>query len=409
MSRRPKVLAIIQAGGKGSRMDVLTRERAKPALPFGGHYQLIDIALSNVANSGITDVWVSVQYQAGSLARHLAGGRPWDLDRTRGGFRWLMPQEGDVGSQSGFAAGNADDLQRKRDQIERFGADVIVVMSADHLFALDLGPVIEQHLDRGSRCTIVTTEVTRSQAKAKAVVSTDAAGAATRLDYKPTRPSGTTIACEIFLYSPAALLDTLGTLRAELAAGPDTDHSDLGDFGEHLLPRLIEGGGVDSYALSGYWRDLGTPSDYLTAHRDLIAGRIGFLDDDEWPMLSRFPELPAARIRRGGSVEQSVVSAGADIAGTVRRSTIGPGVRVDAGAVVEDSVIFARSHVEAGAQLRHTVLDAHGSIGRSARIGAATKATRISDGHLVLIGKGSRVGDGQELVPGSRLEPGTTV
>ena len=164
-ARTPRILAIVQAGGKGSRMDVLTRERAKPALPFGGSYQLIDFALSNLAHSGIPDVWVSVQYQAASLDRHLSGGRPWDLDRTRGGYRRLVPEEGDTSSLEGFSTGNADDLMRMADDIAASRADIVVVTSADHVFRLDVRSVIEEHLAHGAECTLVTTNVARAEAR----------------------------------------------------------------------------------------------------------------------------------------------------------------------------------------------------------------------------------------------------
>ena len=191
MLANPVVLAVIQAGGQGSRLDVLTRERAKPALSFAGSFQLIDVALTNCAHSGISDVWLSVQYQAGSLHHHLAAGRPWDLDRTRGGLRWLMPEEGGgSAAQDGFSNGNGDDLHRFADAIRAFAPDVVVVMSTDQVLALDLRPVVAAHLERGSHCTLVTTEVSRTQAAEKAVVTVGQASRVTAIDYKPERPDG---------------------------------------------------------------------------------------------------------------------------------------------------------------------------------------------------------------------------
>ena len=171
VAQTARILAIVQAGGQGSRMDVLTRERAKPALPFAGSYQLVDFALSNLAHSGIPDVWVSVQYQAGSLDEHLAGGRPWDLDRTRGGYRRLVPEEGDADSLGGFSTGNADNLMRIADDIASVAPDVVVVTSADHIFRLDLRAVIDEHLRRGAEATIVTSEVSLEEARHKAATS----------------------------------------------------------------------------------------------------------------------------------------------------------------------------------------------------------------------------------------------
>ena len=390
-------------------MDVLTRERAKPALPYAGQYQLVDFALSSLANSGVKDVWLSVQYQATSLHKHVASGRPWDLDRTRGGLEWLPPQEGaGAASQSGFSAGNGDDLYRSLDDIMAFDPDVLLVLSADSVCTVDLRDVVEQHLERGSSCTIVTTEVTKQQASAKGVVEVARDGRVTGFEYKPDKPKTTTIASEIFAYDPKVLAKTLEDIRQERVNEADEEDSGVGDFGEHLVPRLVDKGKVHAFALPGYWRDLGTPSEYVAAHRDLLAGRVDVFDDPEWPILTRWPELPCAMVRKDATVDNSVVTAGADISGTVVRSVIGPGVRIAKGAVVEDSVIFAQVDIEAGAQVRAAVVDSGSTIGGGARIGATPPGNRIGDDRLVLVGKDSRIGRDVVIEPGTRLEPGTT-
>jgi glucose-1-phosphate adenylyltransferase len=408
MSRRPRVLAIVQAGGTGSRMDVLTRERAKPALPYAGQYQLVDFALSSLAHSGVSDVWLSVQYLATSLHKHVANGRPWDLDRTRGGLQWLPPQEGSgAASQDGFSEGNGDDLYRNLDAIRDFRPDVVLVLSADSVCSLDLRDVVDQHLDRGSACTIVTAEAARAQAADKGVVQLGRDHRVTAFDYKPEDPATTTVAAEIFAYDPARLISTLEDVRAERVNAADGKDSGIGDFGEHLIPRLVDDGAVHAFELPGYWRDLGTPSEYVAAHRDLLAGRVDVFDDPERPILTRWPELPSAVVRRGATVEHCVVSAGADIAGTVVRSVLGPGVRVAKGAVVEDSVIFAATSIEAGAEVRGAVVDSRCTIARASRVGETPPGTRIGDDRLVLIGRDSTVRRNSVVPPGSRLEPGT--
>lgn len=392
-------------------MDVLTRERAKPALPFGGHYQLVDFALSSLAHSGISDVWVGVQYQAMSLARHVAGGRPWDLDRTRGGLRWLVPEEGGGSStQTGFSTGNADDLYRRLDDIRSHAPDVVVVLSSDSVFALDIRDVLDEHLESGADCTVVTSEVTRTQAKAKGVVTVDRKGWVTDVDYKPDDPPTTTIAAEIFVYQAAALIDALETLVRHLREEEeDPEDTGLGDFGETLLPHLVRHGKVRAFPLPGYWRDMGTPAEYLSGHRDLLAGRIDLLRNDDWPILTHFPELPAARVAEGAEVADSVISAGCEVHGTVRKSVLGPGVSVAAGAIVEDSIIFARTTIESGAHIATSIIDAHCTIRRGATVGRLARATRAQDGDLVIVGRDSVIGRGAVLEPGSRLEPGTTV
>jgi glucose-1-phosphate adenylyltransferase len=179
-------------------MDVLTRERAKPALPFAGTYRLVDFVLSSLSHSGIRDVWLSVQYQAGSLDSVVSGGRPWDLDRTRGGFRRVVPEQGSgSAAESGFSRGNADDLLRMRDDLERSGADVVLVASADHVFAMDLAELVDAHVSSGADATVVTADVGRDEARHNVVVHTRGA-TVTGVEVKPSSPGATTVATELF-------------------------------------------------------------------------------------------------------------------------------------------------------------------------------------------------------------------
>lgn len=407
MPRRSDVLAIVQAGGAGSRMDVLTRERAKPALPFGGVHRLIDFALSSLVHSDVVDVWVSVQYQVASIDDYLSGGRPWSLDRNRGGFRRMVPQTGSGPvSEEGFAQGNADLLLKLRADIAAHGAEHVLVTSADHVFMADLAPVIDEHIASGRAATVLTSEVAKTDASDNVVVLTGRGDRVIGLQVKPSRPSSGTVATEIFLYRTAELLETLETLRAELDDRMEGDDTGLGDFGEHLLPRLVETGTVVAVPLTGYWRDLGQPGNYLQAHRDLLADRIDVFDHPELPVISHWPDLPAARVREGASICDSLLSPGCDVSGQVVRSVLGPGVVVEAGATVVDSVVFAGTRVEAGAEVRTSILDEGCRIGGGARVGAEPAGRRARDEDVVLVGTGSQVDTVVE--PGARLEPGTT-
>lgn len=408
LSRIPKIVGVVQAGGQGSRMDVLTRERAKPALPFAGSYQLVDFALSNFGNSGIPDVWVSVQYEASSLDRHLAGGRPWDLDRTRGGYRRLVPEEGQASGSEGFSAGNADDLLKIGAQLREAGAEVVVVTSADQVYRLDMRAVVAQHLERGSEATIVTVEVPLAQAKHKTVVDVGRDGVVQGLTDKPTAPPHGTIAAEIFVYDVQVLLRTLDAIRHERAQADPGLTEGIGDFPDRLLPRLVEGGKTHAYALTGYWRDLGRPSAYLAAHRELLRARVDVFDDPAWPILTRSPEMPPPMMHAGSVVEDSMISPGSHVHGTVRRSVVGPGCVVEAGAVVEDSVLMHRVRVASGAQVFASVVDDSCRVGEDAQVGAQPKRWPPSDSAVVLVGRESHVAKGVVLEPGARLEPGTT-
>src|SRR3954454_23928805 len=215
-------------------MDVLTRERAKPTLPFAGVFRLIDFSLSNLANSGITDVWLSVQFQGAGMGEEVANGRPWDLDRNRGGLRLLMAQEGTGGTdEEGFAKGNADELYRFRDRIVTQAPEALVVLSADHVYLFDIMDAVATHRRTGADCTIVTSTVPTDEASDHATVESDEEGRVTGFAYKPESPSTGTVATEIFVYDPEVLVRVLEELHREL--GPDAGHGDsgLGDFGEH--------------------------------------------------------------------------------------------------------------------------------------------------------------------------------
>jgi glucose-1-phosphate adenylyltransferase len=407
MTRR-HILAIIQAGGAGGRMDVLTRERAKPALPFAGSYQLIDFSLSNLANSGITDIWLSVQFLGSSLEEHVLNGRPWDLDRNRGGLRLLMPQQG-TGStdEEGFATGNADELYRIRDKITADDPELVVVLSADHVYRFDLMDAVRTHRRLGAECTLVTTEVPIEQAGDHATVETDDDGRVTGFAYKPAKPSTTTVAAEIAVYDPRALVEVVEELHREL--GPDAGEGDtgLGDYGDHLVPRLVDRSTVVAHPMPGYWKDLGQPHKYLAAHRDLLTDDQGVLGDLDWPIISHQPQRPAARVLDGGRVADGMLSPGVRVRGTVLRSVLGPGVVVEEGALVRDSVIFSDTVIGEGARVDRAVVDRDCVIGTGAEIGSPDADPEDPDA-IVLIGLQSSVGRGVTLGPGTRLEPGST-
>jgi glucose-1-phosphate adenylyltransferase len=407
--KRTRVLAIIQAGGAGGRMDVLTRERAKPALPFAGVYQLVDFPLSNLVHSGVSDVWLSVQFQGSSLEEQVSNGRPWDLDRTRGGLRLLMPQEGSgTLDEEGFAKGNADELFRIRNQIADFDPDVLLVLSADHVYRFDYADALETHHRAEAECTIVTTRVPVSEAGDHAVVAYDESGKVTGFEYKPDDPDSGTIATEIFLYDPAVLIRVLEDLHRELSGESAPGDTGLGDFGEYLVPRLVERGRTVAHPFDGYWRDVGQPHHYLQAHQDVLTDDVGVFGHQSWPILTRQPQRVAGRVLEGGRVSDSMLSPGSRVAGLVHRSVLGPGVVVEAGAEVHNSVVFADSVVRAGARVDWAVVDTGAVIEADATVGDPDADGTGDPDAVTLVGRGSVVGPGVRLGAGSRLEPGTT-
>lgn len=404
---RNRILAIIQAGGAGGRMDVLTRERAKPALPFAGVYQLIDFPLSNLAHSGISDVWLSLQFQGMSLEEPVANGRPWNLDRNQGGLRLLMPEQG-TGSaeEDGFAQGNADELFRIRDQIRTAEPEVVVVLSADHVYRFDYLDAVETHRRNDAECTIVTSEVPIEEAGDHATVESDENGIVTGFAYKPEKPTTTTVATEIFVYDPQVLITVLEELHRERTSNAEEGDTGLGDFGETLVPRLVERGRTVVHALPGYWRDLGQPHLYLAAHQDILLDDQGLFDDPRWPILTRQPQRVPARVHAGADVEDSIVSPGARVRGSVHRSVLGPGVVVEEGAVVRNSVVFADSVIEKGARVDWAVVDQGCVVAGGAVVGRRDADGTGDPDQVTIVGRDSRVGE--RLDAGARLEPGTT-
>ena len=411
--RTTGILAIIQAGGAGGRMDVLTLERAKPALPFGGSYQLLDFPLSNLVNSHVADVWLSVQYQASALEDQVLNGRPWDLDRTRGGLRLLMPQQG-RGSmdEEGFAAGNADELYRLRDQIRDAAPDLVIVMSADHVYRLDYRDVVATHQEKDAEVTVVVTDLDGAYAEDPAdhaVVEVNRLGRVTSFAYKPDEPASGTVATEVFVYRPDVLVEVLEQLHHELSDEPhegDDDEGDsgLGDFGDLLLPRLVERGKAYAHRLEGYWRDLGQPHHFLNAHLELLAGEADLFRSD-WPIHTHQPQREPALVRDGAVISESLLSPGCVVAGKVTRSVLGPGVVVEAGAEVTESVVFRDTVVRRGATVTRSIVDTGCELADGAVVGSGSVALDDADA-IPVVGRDSRVSS--ELPPGARLAPGTS-
>ena len=340
------MLGLVLAGGEGGRLSPLTDGRAKPALPFGGVYRLIDFPLSNCHHSRVSDVWVIQQYAAHTLSEHLANGRPWDLDRTWGGMRVVHPTTGD--EDGGFYKGNADAIQRNREAIESFEPELVLVLSADAVYRLDYQRVLDLHRERDAEATAVTTVKSAEEASRLGTVTVDDKGLVTGFEYKPEEPQSEIVTTEVFVYDAKVLLETL----AELA----DEGEELSDFGHALLPRLVERGAIFADDLDGYWRDVGTLGSYWQGHMDLLEAQPElWLDDPEWPILTRANQLPPARIEASARIEGSLISPGCRIAGRVAGSVLGPGVNVDQGVEVIDSVVLGRSRISA--DLRRAIVD----------------------------------------------------
>ena len=389
---RIRTLVIVLAGGAGGRLELLTRERAKPAVPYAGTHRLIDFPLSNCHNAGLSDVWISQQFNPISLSDHLANGRPWDLDRTIGGLLILQPRL-DHGDRGGFQKGTADALWRNAPLIREHGPEALVVVSADAVYAQDYGALVEQHMAADAAVTMVTTEVDPEDAGRYGVVRC-AAARCVDYAYKPDDPAGNLVANEVFVFRPEPLLDTLEELADE--AGED----ELEDLGHGLLPRLVSAGGAREARFEGYWRDVGTVDAYWESHMDLLRRvaadrprRPGLADPD--------PRRAAARLRprvRGAAIEDSLVAPAARVAGTVSRSVVGRGAVVEEGAVVRESVLLPGAVVRAGARVERAVLD-------DARRGRVRRRRASGRGEGEIAGSSGLRALGERRRPGRRPLP----
>lgn len=379
----PRVLVVVLAGGEGGRLELLTEDRAKPAVPYAGHYRLIDVALSNVLHSGLSDVWVVEQTHPFSLQDHLANGRPWDLDRTSGGLRLLHPRQG-TGERDGWQKGTADALWRYAELIRGHAPEALVVVSADAVYRLDYSDVVRQHLDAGATVTMVTTRVDPDDADRYGVVQVEG-GRITDYAYKPDDPASDLVTNEVFVFDPEPTL----ALLEELA-----EDSELADLGDDLLPRLVAEGRAREHRLEGYWRDLGTVEAYWGAHMELVGDDPPFdPGDPDWPLQTLGGTSSAAMVRREATVEDALLSGGCDVAGNVQRSVLSRGVLVEAGAEVVDSVLLEDVVVRAGARVVRAVLDRGTHVAEGVTVGG--------DGGITLVGNGKQVTE--DLPAGGRL------
>jgi glucose-1-phosphate adenylyltransferase len=369
----PRTLAFVLAGGAGGRLGALTDHRAKPVVPYAGAFRLIDFVLSNCLHAGIADVWVTTQFHPASLVTHLANGRPWDLDRTTGGLLVLPPRKGD--DREGWHEGTADALWRHAAQIRDHGPDALVLLSADAVYRMDYDEVVRLHLASDAAVTMVTTRLPGHDLTRYGVVEARRDGTISGYAYKPDEPKTDLVATEVFVCDPAAVLDELERVAA------DVGEDELGDLGDHLLPRLVEQGRAREHRFDGYWRDVGTVDAYWSSQLDLLDDDTPIdLHDATWPFVTHVPRSAPAYVAPGAAVSGSLLTSGTRVlGGRVERSVLGPGVVVEAGATVVESVLLADVVVRKGATVVRAVLDEGVEAGADERLGE-------EDGDVTLVG-----------------------
>jgi len=394
-----KTRVVILAGGEGSRLSVLTAKRAKPAVPFAGKYRIIDFALSNCTNSGLFDVMLMAQYRPQSLIEHIGAGGPWDLNRDfTGGVRIYTPYKARFGTD--WFVGTADAVQQNFTFIKREKPDHILILSGDHIYAMDYDALITFHIDHQADMTMATIRVPVNEAPRYGIIGVGEDYRVTSFVEKPKEPPSTMANMGVYVFN----LNVLDQALWEDKAHPESAH----DFGKNILPQLItEGKKVFAYPYSGYWVDVGTIESYWQAHMDLLVPVPPLnLNDRRWVIHTRTEERPPAWIERDGQVINSMLSDGCIIEkGTiVERSVLSPGVVVRSGAVVRESILLTDCRVEAGAMIEHAILDKRVEVGENSAIGkpALTEAERKeARAGLVLVGKNSKLPAGIVIHPGA--------
>jgi glucose-1-phosphate adenylyltransferase len=379
-----RTMALILAGGEGERLSILSSVRAKPAVPFGGKYRIIDFALSNCVNSDIDDVLVLTQYNPRSLNDHIGLGRPWDLDRNTRGVRLLQPYIA-RGRVAEWYRGTADAVLRNLGVIEQSDADTVLVLAGDHVYKMDYAPFVQAHRRHRADVTIAVRRVPLADASRMGILAIDEQDRITDWQEKPKQPKSDLASMGVYVFSKRALRRWLTDSRA--------------DFGAHVIPAMLDGGArVFGYRYAGYWQDVGTIQSYWEANMDLLLDPSPLnLYDPDWRMHTRSEERPPAKLLDGAVVTQSLISHGCLIRGTVEHSVLSPGVVVRAGAVIRDSVIMTDTVIGEGAVLDRCIVDKEVVIVPGAQLGVGDTSipnmlepTRLNTG-ITLLGRKARV------------------
>ena len=402
--------AFLLAGGLGSRLCLLSEKRAKPAVPFGGKYRIIDFTLSNCVNSGIFDVGILTQYKPGSLRDHIGSGRPWDLDRNRGGVTILQPFQGS--EENDWYRGTADAVYQNLIHIRRRRAEDILVLSGDHIYKMDYEPMVEFHRDRRAAVTVAITTVPESATDQFGIVELDPRGRVLGFQEKPAPGTARTTFASMGVY--LFRREVLEMALAEDADDPMSSH----DFGKDIFPRFLARG-IEVYAhlFPHYWQDVGTLESFYKANLDLVSDRPPFeLADPEWIVHTVSLDQPPVRIGGGGSSVRTLAANGVRIDGTSERSILFPGVVIEPGAVVRDSILMHGTVVASGAVVERVIADKGARIGAGARVGGplaeGVPANRVCPEHLssglTLIGKSAHVAEGLVVGRNCRVDPEVT-
>ena len=361
MLQKKECVAMLLAGGQGSRLYNLTEKNAKPAVPFGGKYRIIDFTLSNCVNSGIDTVGVLTQYQPYVLNEYIGSGQPWDLDKTYGGVKILPPYQRANGAY--WYKGTANAIYQNMGFVERYDPDYVLILSGDHIYKMNYNEMLKFHKEHGADCTIAVIDVPLSEASRFGIMNTNEDGSIYEFEEKPTNPKSTKASMGIYIFNTPMLKKYLEE--------DDNDPASANDFGKNVIPKMLaDGAKMFAYQFVGYWKDVGTIKSLWEANMDLT-GEEPKLDlrTPEMRILSRNSTRPPHYVGQNAKIVNSLVTEGCEIYGTVINSVLFGGVKVAAGAVVRDTVVFEECEIGEDSTVEYSILDCRIKTGKNCRIG----------------------------------------
>ncbi|MCI5683117.1 MAG: glucose-1-phosphate adenylyltransferase [Clostridiales bacterium] len=391
MNTKKECVAMLLAGGQGSRLYTLTEKTAKPAVLFGGKYRIIDFPMSNCVNSGIDTVGVLTQYQPMVLNEYIGNGQPWDLDRLNGGVMVLPPYQGKNGAD--WYKGTANAIYQNMQFINRYDPDYVLILSGDHIYKMDYAKMLDAHKKSGADCTIAVLNVPLDQASRFGIMNTDETGRIVEFEEKPKHPKSTKASMGIYIFTKKLL--------EEYLTKDDADPESAKDFGKNVIPAMLnDGRKMVAYPFEGYWKDVGTLTSLWEANMDLLGTNPEFdLHTKDWRIYSRNNNLPPHFISETATVKNSLITEGCDIRGTVINSVLSNGVTVEEGAVVRDSVLMTDVTVKAGARVEYSIIDSDTVICENASVGKERASAR----GLAVVGEGLVVEAGSVIPDGEMV------
>ncbi len=390
--QKKRCIAMLLAGGQGSRLKVLTEKTAKPAVPFGGKYRIIDFPLSNCVNSGIDTVGILTQYQPLELNEYIGNGQPWGLNKTRSCAQVLPPYERHD-KKSGWYKGTANAIYQNIDFIERFHPDYVVILSGDHIYTMDYNAMVEYHEKSNASCTIAVRNVPLKEASRFGILNTNPDNSIYEFEEKPAKPKSTNASMGIYVFNWEVLREAL--------LADEADPNSSNDFGKNIIPNLLNAGHrMMAYPFDGYWKDVGTIDSLWEANMELLGKQPEFniRGDERFKIYARNNALPSSYIDKQAKTINCFIAEGSEIYGTVRHSVISTGCTVGEGAVVEDSVVMPGVVIESGAIVRHAILGENSKVCRNAVVGGVFP--KNGKKQISVAAKGSVIEEGTVLLPG---------